>query len=77
MLRLVEAMAKGYINRSAELEGVDIQGEQDHNWFLSQKWVGMALYTNGFAALTYCGSTLSLFSGKKSAPPARTSAMRI
>ncbi len=49
MLRLVETMAKGYINRSAELESVDIQREQDHNWFLSQKWVGMALYTNGFA----------------------------
>jgi amylosucrase len=49
MLRLVETMAKGYIHRSAELERVDIQREQDHNWFLSQKWVGMALYTNGFA----------------------------
>ncbi len=49
MLRLVEAMAKGYIDRSAELERLDIQREQDHNWFLSQKWVGMALYSNGFA----------------------------
>ncbi|MGR8934967.1 MAG: alpha-amylase family glycosyl hydrolase [Gammaproteobacteria bacterium] len=49
MLRLVETMAKAYINRSAELERIDIQREQDHNWFLSQKWVGMALYTNGFA----------------------------
>jgi amylosucrase len=49
MQRLVETMAKGYINRSAELEAVDIQREQEHNWFLSQKWVGMALYTNGFA----------------------------
>jgi len=49
MLRLVETMAKGYIDRSAELERIDIQREQDHNWFLSQKWVGMALYSNGFA----------------------------
>ncbi|UOA10054.1 alpha-amylase family glycosyl hydrolase [Methylobacter sp. S3L5C] len=49
MLRLVETMAEGYINRSSELEGIDIQREQDHNWFLSQNWVGMALYTNGFA----------------------------
>lgn len=49
MLRLVETMAKGYIDRSRELERVDIEREQDHNWFLSQKWVGMALYTNGFA----------------------------
>ncbi len=49
MLRLVETMAKGYIDRSQELEMLDIQREQDHNWFLSQKWVGMALYSNGFA----------------------------
>ena len=49
MLNLVETMAKGYINRSPVLERVDIEREQDHNWFLSQKWVGMALYTNGFA----------------------------
>jgi amylosucrase len=49
MLRLVETMAKGYIERSPELERLDIQREQDHNWFLSQKWVGMALYSNGFA----------------------------
>ena len=40
MLRLVETMAKGYIDRSPELERLDIQREQDHNWFLSQKWVG-------------------------------------
>lgn len=49
MLRLVETMAKGYLNRSAELERTDIQREADHNWFLSPQWVGMALYTNGFA----------------------------
>lgn len=49
MLRLVETMAKGYIDRAPELEALDIQREQDHNWFLSQKWVGMALYSNGFA----------------------------
>lgn len=49
MLRLVETMAKGYINRPQELERIDIDREHDHNWFLSQQWVGMALYTNGFA----------------------------
>ena len=49
MLHLVETMAEGYIDRSQELERVDIEREQDHNWFLSQKWVGVALYTNGFA----------------------------
>ena len=49
MVRLVEAMAEGYICRSEESERLDMRREQDHNWFLSQKWVGMALYTNGFA----------------------------
>jgi amylosucrase len=49
MLRLVETMARGYIDRSPVLESLDIERERDHNWFLSQKWVGMALYSNGFA----------------------------
>lgn len=49
MQNLVETMARGYINRSSMLEQIDIEREKDYNWFLSQKWVGMALYTNGFA----------------------------
>lgn len=49
LLKLVEVMARGYIDRSAELESIDKQREKDHNWFLSQEWVGMALYSNGFA----------------------------
>ena len=49
MVRLVEVMASQYIERDAELKAVDIQREQNHNWFLSQEWVGMALYTDGFA----------------------------
>jgi amylosucrase len=48
-LRLVETMARQYINRPDELKQLDIQREKDHNWFLSQEWVGMALYSNGFA----------------------------
>jgi amylosucrase len=48
-LHLVETMAHQYINRPAGLKAVDIAREQDHNWFLSQEWVGMALYCNGFA----------------------------
>ncbi|MBU0498478.1 MAG: alpha-amylase [Gammaproteobacteria bacterium] len=48
-VRLVEVMAQGYILRSAELEERDMAREKDHNWFLSQEWVGMALYTDGFA----------------------------
>ncbi|MCX4189038.1 alpha-amylase family glycosyl hydrolase [Methylophaga sp. OBS3] len=47
--RLVETMARQYINRSEELRQLDIEREQDYNWFLSQKWVGMAMYANGFA----------------------------
>ncbi|MBN1930422.1 MAG: alpha-amylase [Desulfobacterales bacterium] len=47
--RLVETMARQYINRPEKLRQLDIDREKDHNWFLSQKWVGMALYSNGFA----------------------------
>ena len=50
MIRLVEVMASRYIERSEELEKLDMAREQDHNWFLSQKWVGMALYPEGFAS---------------------------
>lgn len=48
-LRLVETMARQYIDRSEYLKNKDIEREKNHNWFLSQKWVGMALYTDGFA----------------------------
>ena len=47
--RLVETMARQYIVRADEFKQKDIEREKDHNWFLSQKWVGMALYTDGFA----------------------------
>ena len=48
-LRLVETMARQYINRPERLRELDLERERDYNWFLSQKWVGMALYSNGFA----------------------------
>ncbi len=48
-LRLVETMARQYIERPTELKQLDIEREKDYNWFLNQKWVGMALYSNGFA----------------------------
>lgn len=48
-LKLVETMARKYIKRSEKLKQIDIDREKDYNWFLSQKWVGMALYANGFA----------------------------
>jgi amylosucrase len=47
--RLVETMARQYIKRPDHLHEVDIQREQNHNWFLSQEWVAMALYSDGFA----------------------------
>ncbi|MBO1272990.1 amylosucrase [Shewanella sp. 4t3-1-2LB] len=47
--QLVEVMVRNYIERSATLKQVDRQREADHNWFLHQRWVGMALYANGFA----------------------------
>jgi len=49
MLKLVETMARQYIDRSDELRETDLEREKDHNWFLSQQWVGMALYSDGFA----------------------------
>jgi amylosucrase len=48
-IKLVEVMAARYIERSAELEAQDKEREHNHNWFLSQEWVAMALYADGFA----------------------------
>ncbi len=49
MQHLVEAMAGQYILRPHDLKKMDIAREKDHNWFLSQELVGMALYSDGFA----------------------------
>ena len=49
LLKLVSVMAKQYIDREPQLKNLDIVREQQHDWFLSQQWVGMALYTDGFA----------------------------
>ena len=49
MLRLVETLARQYIRRSASLKKTDLAREKDHNWFVSQHWAGMALYSDGFA----------------------------
>ena len=49
LLRLVEVMAVNTIRRRKGLKKLDRQRESDHNWFLSQEWVAMALYTNAFA----------------------------
>ena len=49
MYKLVETLANQYVKRPAILREKDIKREQDHNWFLHQRWVGMALYTSGFS----------------------------
>jgi amylosucrase len=49
MLKLVERLALAYVDRPSDLERLDMHREEDHNWFLSQEWVGMALYPDGFA----------------------------
>ncbi len=46
--RMVETMAQQYIKRPEKLRQLDLAREKDYNWFLSQKWVGMALYCKGF-----------------------------
>jgi len=46
---LVNVLASQYIARADELKQIDIHREQEFNWFLSQEWVGLALYTEGFA----------------------------
>lgn len=49
MRRVVEVMTLNYIQRRNGLKKRDRERESDHNWFLSQEWVAMALYTNSFA----------------------------
>ena len=47
--KLVEVMARNYEQRPEEYKLKDRAREADNNWFLSQNWVGMALYANGYA----------------------------
>jgi len=49
MVSLVETLAMRYMERSPALRKSDLARERDYNWFLSQKWVGMALYCDRFA----------------------------
>ena len=49
MVRLVEVLATRYIERPLASRKMDRAREKDHNWFLSQEWVAMALYADGFA----------------------------
>ncbi len=49
LVSLVNVMARQYLERADELKRIDMAREADYNWFLSQEWVGMALYLDGFA----------------------------
>ena len=49
MLSLVETLASRDMERAPGLRKSDLAREKDYNWFLSQKWVGMALYCDRFA----------------------------
>lgn len=49
MVSLVETLALRYIERSPHLRKSDLARERNYNWFMSQKWVGMALYCDRFA----------------------------
>ncbi len=49
LVSLVETLALRYIERPKPLRRSDLEREKDFNWFLSQKWVGMALYCDRFA----------------------------
>lgn len=46
---LVKTLAEAALRRPHELMALDQERERDPAWFLSQRWVGMALYANGFA----------------------------
>jgi amylosucrase len=49
LAHLISVLAEQYDKRSPTLKQQDLLREQDHNWFMHQKWVGMALYCEGFA----------------------------
>lgn len=49
MCKLVDTLTNQYTNRAQTLRKKDIEREKDHNWFLHQRWAGMALYTEGFS----------------------------
>lgn len=49
MQQLVVVLASHYTRRKEGLRQLDLEREHNHDWFLSQEWTGMALYTDGFA----------------------------
>jgi len=49
LAQLIKMLARSYVKRAPELKALDRERESNHNWFLDQQWVGMALYANAFA----------------------------
>lgn len=49
LIKLVETLASQFIARPQELKDLDVQRIVNHTWYLSQNWVGMTLYADGFA----------------------------
>jgi len=47
--QLVKVLTRSYIARSTELRQLDLAREKNHNWFLSQQWVGYAVYCREFS----------------------------
>lgn len=47
--KLVNVLAQQYAQRAPHLRAKDLEREKNHDWFMQQKWVGMALYCQGFA----------------------------
>ena len=60
--KLIAVLVAQYIARNESFKQSDLKREKDSNWFLNQQWVGMALYTDGFATdLTGLKSRLGYF----------------
>ncbi len=49
LFKLIETLQNRYLERSDDLLKLDLEREKNHTWFLSEKWVGMALYCDRFA----------------------------
>jgi amylosucrase len=47
--QLVKVISRAYMQRSQKLRKLDLAREKNHDWFLSQQWVGYALYCKEFA----------------------------
>ncbi len=49
LANLVAVLAEQYAQRAPHLKAKDLEREKNHDWFMQQKLVGMALYCEGFA----------------------------